>query len=108
MVDTGLDITQINVSGGFVHSRQWLQTLANIFGKKVCLINTLDASASGAAFLALRELGVISTLNALKPEDITVYQPEPVHMDTYRELFLRYRTLYNSVAALMTGRNIVN
>jgi gluconokinase len=106
MIDTGLDIRHIHVSGGFVHSEQWLQTLANIFGKKVCLIHTADASASGAAFLAMKGLGVITDYIALMPKEITEYLPQPEYMDTYRELFLRYRSLYNSVAALMTGRTL--
>ena len=106
MIDTGLDIRQIHVSGGFVHSRQWLQTLANIFGKKICLINSADASAVGAAFLAMKDLGVIAGYQVLMPQEIVEYLPEPEHMNTYRELFLRYRILYKSVAELMTGGNI--
>jgi gluconokinase len=103
MIDTGLDIRHIHVSGGFVHSAAWLQTLADIFGKKVCLINTADASASGAALLAMKHLGVITDYTLLMPKEITKYLPQPEHMDTYRELFLRYKSLYNSVAGFMGG-----
>lgn len=102
MIENGLDIRQVNVSGGFVHSEQWLQVLADIFGKKICLINTADASATGAAFLAMKELGMISDYQQLKPKEITEYVPHEKNMTVYRESFLRYRKLYDAVADLMT------
>ena len=101
MIDAGLDIREIHVSGGFVHSEQWLQILADMFGKKVCLINTADASAVGAAFLAMKDMGVISDYQQLKPPEIKEFMPNPGNMASYRELFLRYRKLYDSVAGLM-------
>jgi gluconokinase len=104
MIDAGLDIRQIHVSGGFVHSTAWLQILANIFGKKICLINTADASAIGAAFLALKSQGVITDYLTLKPKECREFIPESEHMDAYRSLFLNYRDLYARVAPLMSGQ----
>lgn len=101
MIDAGLDIKQIQVSGGFVHSEEWLQILANLFGKKICLVNTVDASAIGAAFLALKARGVIRDYQELKPEDCKTFLPDPEHMDTYRNLFLRYREVYSRLSSLM-------
>lgn len=103
MIDAGLDIHQIHVSGGFVHSEQWLQILANLFGKKICLINTADASAIGAAFLAMKALGIIADYQQLKPTEIKEFMPEPEHTATYHELFLKYRGLYKNVGELMTA-----
>ena len=87
MIETGLDIKQINVSGGFVHSEEWLQLLADMFGKKVCLINTADASAIGAAFLAMKHLGMITSYQQLKPEQVKEFLPNESNMTCYRELF---------------------
>lgn len=101
MIETGLDIRQIHVSGGFVQSGEWLQILADLFGRKVCLINTADASATGAAFLAMRELKIISDYEQLKPKQIKEFLPEPNHMAAYRELFLTYRKLFERLAELM-------
>lgn len=101
MIDTGLSVKQIQVSGGFVQSEGWLQVLTNIFGKKICLINTSDASATGAAFLALKNLGVISDYLAMKPAEWTEFLPEPENMEVYRNLFLKYRNVYEHVAPLM-------
>ena len=78
-----------------------MQLLADMFGKKICLINTADASAIGAAFLALKALGVIQDYDALKPEAIREFMPDATHMSAYRELFLKYRALYKAVAPMM-------
>jgi gluconokinase len=91
----------VNVSGGFVHSEQWLQVLADVFGKKICLINTADASATGAIFLAMKELGMINDYHQLKPEKIIEFLPDEHHMAVYRESFIKYRKLYDAVADLM-------
>lgn len=103
MIDTGLSIQQIHVSGGFVQSGQWLQILANMFGKKICLINTADASAIGAAFLAMKNLGVIADYHGLKPKEIKEFLPQEEYQAIYRESFLRYRQLYEKIAPIMNA-----
>lgn len=55
-------ITQINVSGGFVHSRIWMEILADITGKKVILVQQGDASAIGAAYLVAQALNICTEL----------------------------------------------
>lgn len=102
MIEAGLDIRQIHVSGGFVRSKQWLQIITDLFGKKVCLVNTADASAVGAAHLAMKALGMISDYHELMPKEFTAYYPDAQNMTVYRELFLKYRKLYQSVAEMMT------
>ncbi|HEY9487015.1 MAG TPA: gluconokinase [Chryseosolibacter sp.] len=106
MIEAGLDVKQIHVSGGFVHSEQWLQLLADLFGRKVCLINTADASAIGAAFLAMKDLGVIADYSSLKPSMIKDFFPDPENMASYRELYMQYRKLYEHVAGLMEPETI--
>ena len=101
MIEAGLDIKQIHVSGGFVHSEQWLQILSDIFGRKVCLINIADASAIGAAFLAMKTMGIVSDYQQLRPREIKEFHPDPENMASYRKVFLQYRKVYESVAALM-------
>lgn len=102
MIDAGLDIKQIHVSGGFVRSEEWLQILADLFGKKICLINTADASAIGAAFLALKAQGAVGDYLDLKPRECKEFLPDPRHMDAYRKLFVKYREVYSHVSPLMT------
>jgi gluconokinase len=108
MIEAGLSIKQIHVSGGFVQAEEWLQTLANIFGKKICLINTADASAIGAAFLALKNLGLITDYQELKPAETKEFVPQAEFADTYHELFVKYRNLYEKVAGMMKQENNVS
>jgi gluconokinase len=97
MIKSGLQISQVHVSGGFVRSSAWLQILANIFNKKICLINSDDASAMGAAYLGLKTLGIITDYNSLKPDKITEILPEPECVAAYQKSFQTYRSLYESL-----------
>ncbi len=98
MIESGLDIRQLQVSGGFVHSEEWMQLLADLFGKKVCLINTEDASAIGAAYLAMKDLG---SFEGIKPKEIREFTPDASKVPAYRKLFSRYKETYEHVADLM-------
>lgn len=100
MVQSGLDIRQIHVSGGFVRSDQWLQIFTDLFGKKVCLVNTADASSVGAVYLAMKALGMISDYHQLKPDSFKEYLPNPENMTAYRDMFLRYREVSERVEGL--------
>lgn len=55
-------VTNIYASGGFTKSSQWLQWLADLFGKEIIVSSTADASATGAAILGLNALGVRDSL----------------------------------------------
>jgi len=101
MIQAGLDIKKVHVSGGFIHSTAWLQLLADLFGKRISLVGSADASAYGAGMLALKAIGAISDFNALLPAEARSFSPEPAHMSAYRELFLRYKKVYQATHHLM-------
>ncbi len=101
MSATGLEIRQLQVSGGFIHSEEWMQLLADLFGKKVCLITTEDASAVGATYLAMKNLGIIDGYAALKPSETKEFIPNPTSANAYREMYSRYRNTYDHVESLM-------
>ncbi len=101
MMSNGLPIDRIHVSGGFVRSPEWLQLLANVFEKKVCLLNAEDASAVGAAYLGLKTLGIIPDYESLHPEMLREFLPESPYSAVYRETFKRYRQLYQHISPLM-------
>jgi gluconokinase len=91
-------ITQINVSGGFVRSLEWVQLLTDIFGKPVCLVQAEDASATGAAYLAMRALGIITHLHEIEPTGSQMFYPNPEHHRIYaQEVFPRYKRLYEAL-----------
>jgi gluconokinase len=101
MEQCGLDIEQINVSGGFVHSTEWLQILANIFGKKICLINASDASALGAAYLGLKTTGQISDYNELQQTGMKEVLPDLVTYRQYQKQYATFQELYRKLSPLM-------
>jgi len=95
-------IAQINVSGGFIRSLEWVQLLTDIFGKPVCIVQADDASAMGAGFLAMRTLGMIKQLDELEPVAERVFKPNADHHRIYSEdVFPRYQRLYTALAPEM-------
>ena len=97
METSGLHIEQIHVSGGFVHSEEWLQILADIFNKKICLINAEDASAVGAAYLAFRCSGTIDNYTSLQPKEDVTYLPNPQRHEIYKGAFAVFEKLYRKL-----------
>jgi len=94
---TGLHIEQVNVSGGFVHSATWTQTLADIFNKRICLANIDDASSIGATYLAMKKLGLISSYESLKKPFKKEYIPNKANHAAHMKVFEKYRRLYKSL-----------
>ena len=98
---SGLSIEQIHVSGGFVHSEEWLQILADIFNKKICLINAEDASAVGAAYLGCKSLKLINDYAELKPKQDATYLPNKDKHAVYKKVFAIYKSLYKKLRSEM-------
>jgi gluconokinase len=91
-----INIKQINVSGGFVRSEAWVQILADIFGKKVCLINSDDASAIGAAFMGMKTMHLIDTYPI--GDSTKIFQPNVERHQKYKnEIFPRFEHLYKAL-----------
>jgi gluconokinase len=105
MIKGGSEIKQIHVSGGFVRSSHWLQVLADIFNKKICLINSDDASALGAGYLGLKAMNLISDYQTLKPDTIREVYPQKKFIETYQKKFQLYRDLYTRLKDTMLFQN---
>ncbi|HEX6226154.1 MAG TPA: gluconokinase [Chryseolinea sp.] len=97
METTGLSIDRVHVSGGFVQSEEWLQILADIFNKEICLINAEDASAVGAAYLGFKSLGLIQDYSALKPKQDASYTPNLENHAVYQKAFAIFENLYKKM-----------
>lgn len=93
-------ITQINISGGFTKSEVWVQTLADITGKKLAILQADDASAVGAAFIALRVIGVMKDYPKAG-NDLIIFEPNPANRDIYNKTFSIYKQLYTDLKATM-------
>lgn len=100
------NINQLNISGGFVNSPEWIQILSDITGKKLCITEIKDASSTGAAMLAMKKLNLIEEYNSLKPLQSKLYLPNPENRIKYGENFVIYNQLYASVKKLMALQSL--
>jgi gluconokinase len=89
-------LSEIRVSGGFAKSAFWRQMLSDMTGKELLVPETHEASALGAAVLAMYAIGEIDSLEAVKDwiEIIHCHVPNKENTALYLELFYMYERLY--------------
>lgn len=61
----GQHVSQVRLSGGLSHSLVWRQIAADMFGLPVAVPDSPDASAKGAAMMAMLALGEVDRLEQL-------------------------------------------
>ena len=80
---------EIRVSGGGSHGRIWLRTLTDVLGRPLTAVQTRNASARGAALLA------VSAATGSDPRDVATAWADPgVPVDPEPETALRYEAQY--------------
>jgi gluconokinase len=94
-----VEIEQINISGGFITSETWVQMLADITGKRLMILQSEDASAIGAIFLAIKALYPHQQLPVI--EKPVLIKPNIDNHATYAQLFPLYKKLYDDLKATM-------
>ena len=102
------ELQQLNVSGGFVHSQIWMQILADVTGKKLCLAQTEDASSVGAALLGMKALQIIRDYSSVNKVAKTTVQPTKKNVTVYKKCYVIYRNLYFSLKNYMHEVHIIN
>lgn len=88
------NIHTLQVSGGLVHAELWMQMLADVTGKTVCLQHTEDASATGAALLGWQALGFSKTDFTRAQQPQKKFTPEENPHGVYKNLFPIFQELY--------------
>jgi gluconokinase len=96
-------IGQIYASGGFIHSPEWLQLIADVFGRRVVVTDGADASATGAAMMGLYALGLVQELDAAAALVRTreTYEPNEKRHRIYKERAGAFCVLYERLQDLM-------
>lgn len=94
-------IVQINASGGFVQAGAWVQMLAHVTGKKILLQQGEDASAIGAAWLALKALKIITGYHSLEFQSGSIILPQQKLQDAYQKNYTVFKMLYPNLKATM-------
>lgn len=93
-------ITCIKVSGGFIRSFVWLQTLADVTGKTLTVAQSGDASAVGAAYMAMKASGLVSDY-PMPASYQQVFKPDPANAAKYDQDFRLYKQLYADLKETM-------
>lgn len=96
-------IEQINISGGFINSLTWVQTLANITGIKLVVQQTEDASTMGAIYIAMQELYPDTQLPHLP--DAQVIEPDAENHALYAKNFPLFKKVYENLKESMQVLN---
>lgn len=94
------DISEIRVSGGFTKSAVWTQILADVTGKKVSLVQHDDASAIGAAMLAIKTATGAADYLYARQTSLNYFPQQDLHL-RYRAFFNIYQSFYSSLKAQM-------
>ena len=94
---------EIRVSGGASHGQIWLRTLASVLGRRITAAGTGDASARGAALLAMaaatgRDPQALAATWAPPGSPI---DPEPEALARYEARYAIFRELYPATRHLM-------
>ena len=107
MDDADQNISEIRVSGGFTKSATWTQILADVTGKKVMLVQHDDASAIGAAMLAIRM--ATGATDYLYPEQTNInYLPQPEIYRRYSAYSAIYQSLYVNLKTQMHALHLLS
>jgi len=85
------DSDEIRATGGYVNSPAMLQMQADIFGHDISVPAEKEASAAGAAYIAMKSLGIID-----KYPDVPIartYEPDMQKNKKYGDRMLEFRRL---------------
>lgn len=87
---------EVRAAGGFTRSSLWCQIMADVFGYPIKVPEVSEASAFGAAVMAMWGLGYIEGLQAVR-NMVAVRQevmPDEEARQVYGEIYKLYRELY--------------
>jgi xylulokinase len=101
--ELGCEVQSVRASGGGAKSPFWRQMLADIFNKRVVVLETQEGSAHGAALLSLVGTGVFSSVPEVcraTVREVTSSSPEPAAVATYARGHQMYKALYPALKPL--------
>ena len=93
----GAAVESVRVSGGGARSSFWRQMLADIFGRRVVVLETQEGSAYGAALLALVGTGAYASVREVchaAIHEVDSVAPRPLERQLYAKGHKTYQSLY--------------
>ena len=97
----GVPVATVRLSGGGARSPLWRQMLADVFGRRVAVLEAGEGAAYGAALLAMAgtgESGPVHEIAAGVSRETAASEPDPVAAARYAEGHAVYRRLYPALA----------
>jgi xylulokinase len=98
----GTPVASVRLSGGGARNPFWRQMLADIFGVRVAMVETLEGSAYGAALLALAGTGGAGSLTQLCRDSIREVDSIEPRWEQ-REIYAAGHRIYQSLYPALRG-----
>ncbi len=102
ILELGVEVERVRVSGGGARSPFWRQVLADVFARRVATLDSQEGSAYGAGLLAMVGTGGFSSVAeacAATIREVTAVDPRPRETANYASRHEVYRTLYPTLKA---------
>ncbi len=99
----GVKVESVRVSGGGARSAFWRQMLANIFNKRVVVLETQEGSAYGAALLALVGTGAFASVQECcrtAIHEVASVEPDAAEAKVYARGHEVFKSLYPALKPL--------
>lgn len=103
----GVAVNSVRLSGGGARSGFWQQMLADVFGKRVSILENQEGSAYGAALLALVATGEYSSVPEVCKatiREVRSLEPRAEEQRLYAEGHRTYQALYPAITASLRPR----
>ncbi len=100
-------VESVRVSGGGARSPFWRQMLADVFGKRVAVVETQEGSAYGAALLALVGTGAYASVQEVCSaaiHEVDSVAPQPGEASVYAHGHRTYQSLYPALTGFYHAR----
>ncbi len=97
-------IDEVYINGGFIRSAVWVQVLADMIGKRVTIVQTEDASATGAAYLAMKTIGLINNYPVSNAAISRTITPDLSNTAIYSKNFSIFKKIYSSLKETMPNQ----
>lgn len=99
MMNLGIDSGQIKANGGYTKSNIWTQIQADLFNKPIQITGVGEASALGAAYIAMISLGAVQDMKQLLPgmRPQSIINPIEENHAVYLRTFNLAKQIYENV-----------
>ncbi|MBI5821129.1 MAG: hypothetical protein HZA88_19335 [Verrucomicrobia bacterium] len=104
LAKAGVPLDELRCTGGGAKSRGWMQLKANLWGKRLCTLNTSEGGALACAMLGAVAIGKFKTLKQAVKKFVRVtgaYEPDMKEHARYSERYQVYRELYPRMKDLL-------